>query len=159
MLAGKLGLRSTFHVFAISTTQCASKQDRISPKTNVTAFCFRGGDLPNRLLLRNQREFEQGIQVDNLPLTFQHAVDFARLMGRQYLWIAALCIIQDTRDDWLRESHTMSSIYSSAWLNLAATSSRDGSGRTVLSLEVLFINSSRRLSLGRWISHQTIRYQ
>lgn len=48
----ELGLRSTLHVFAIGTTQCASKQDRMSPKTNVTTFCFRGGGLPTRLLLR-----------------------------------------------------------------------------------------------------------
>ncbi|KAL8883978.1 MAG: hypothetical protein Q9192_006950 [Flavoplaca navasiana] len=88
----------------------------------------KGPDLPTRLLLGNLAEFGQGIQVANLPLTFQHAIDFARLLKCQYLWIDALCIIQDSQGDWLEESRTMSSIYSNSWLNLAATSSRDGSG-------------------------------
>ncbi|KAL8878831.1 MAG: hypothetical protein Q9198_003439 [Flavoplaca austrocitrina] len=79
-------------------------------------------------VILKEEEFEQGIQVANLPLTFQHAIDFARLLKCQYLWIDALCIIQDSQEDWLEESRTMSSIYSNSWLNLAATSSRDGSG-------------------------------
>ncbi len=88
----------------------------------------RGRSLPTRLLLDNRKDFEQGIRVVNLPLTFQHAIDFARLMKCQYLWIDALCIIQDSKEDWLSESAAMSTVYSNTLLNLAATSSRDGSG-------------------------------
>lgn len=49
-------------------------------------------------------------------------------MQCQYLWIDALCIIQDSKNDWLEESGAISSIYENAWLNLAATSSNDSSG-------------------------------
>jgi hypothetical protein len=39
-----------------------------------------------------------------------------------------LCIIQDSEEDWLRESAQVSQIYSNSYCNLAATAAKDGSG-------------------------------
>ncbi|KAL1637221.1 hypothetical protein SLS58_009408 [Diplodia intermedia] len=48
-------------------------------------------------------------------------------MGIRYLWIDSLCIQQDSRDDWSRESQTMHLVYSNSWCNLAATGAKDSS--------------------------------
>ncbi|KAH6619006.1 hypothetical protein C7974DRAFT_317958, partial [Boeremia exigua] len=51
-----------------------------------------------------------------LPLTFQEAVVFTQWLGVRYLWIDALCIIQEDEVDWSREaiaiySHIFTSIH------------------------------------------------
>lgn len=55
-----------------------------------------------------------------MPKTFRDAVFVARFLGVRYLWIDSLCIVQDDRDDWERESAQMSSIYKRAYLTIAA---------------------------------------
>lgn len=62
----------------------------------------------------------QGINLDNLPLTFQHAILITRNLDYRYLWIDSLCIIQDDPSDWAFESGTMSRIYSNSVLTIAA---------------------------------------
>ncbi|KAF8851598.1 hypothetical protein BDZ45DRAFT_601202, partial [Acephala macrosclerotiorum] len=62
------------------------------------------------------------IRFDSLPLTFQDAVTFCRLMGVYFLWIDALCIKQDDREDWEIESATMGQIYRNADFVLIAHS-------------------------------------
>lgn len=50
-----------------------------------------------------------------------------RLLGVQYLWIDALCIIQDSKSDWEREGATMNEVYKNAHVTIAATSARTSS--------------------------------
>jgi hypothetical protein len=64
-----------------------------------------------------------GISFDKLPKTFQDAVAITRHMGVRYLWIDALCIIQDDNDDWDREAAKMDCIYEGSLLTLSATCS------------------------------------
>jgi hypothetical protein len=52
----------------------------------------------------------------------------ARRLGVTYLWIDALCIIQEDEDDWQRESRQMASIYGSSYLTISATRARDVEG-------------------------------
>lgn len=49
-------------------------------------------------------------------------------LGIKYLWIDSLCIIQDSKDDWLNESSTMGRFYAQGHLNIAATYSQNGDG-------------------------------
>ena len=53
-----------------------------------------------------------------------------RKLGIRYLWIDALCIIQDSEGggDWLTESSRMAEVYKFAYLNLTASDSVDGHG-------------------------------
>ncbi|KAF2176894.1 HET-domain-containing protein, partial [Zopfia rhizophila CBS 207.26] len=72
---------------------------------------------------------ESGFALTDLPLTLRDAVTSARSIGFSYLWIDALCIVQDDEDDWSRESATMGSIYKNADLTIIArtgVSSWDG---------------------------------
>jgi hypothetical protein len=80
------------------------------------------------LLESNVAEFHTSIPFESLPRTFRDAIEVARCLGYQYLWIDSLCIIQKSTDDWHRESAIIGDIYSNAILNIAATASVNGDG-------------------------------
>lgn len=50
----------------------------------------------------------------------------ARRLGLGYIWIDSLCIIQDSPEDWEKESATMAKVYSKSYLNIAAARAADG---------------------------------
>ncbi len=81
-----------------------------------------------KLTKENYSAFQEEIPATQLPLTFSEAINFTRRLGKQYIWIDALCIIQDSPDDWIRESATMAQVYSGSFLNICATASPDGQG-------------------------------
>ncbi|CAN9380291.1 unnamed protein product [Alternaria sp. RS040] len=62
----------------------------------------------------------QGIDVHTLPRTLADAVHVSRAFGLRYLWIDALCIIQDDVQDWMDQIPRMSSIYQGAELVISA---------------------------------------
>ncbi|KAF2651700.1 HET-domain-containing protein [Lophiostoma macrostomum CBS 122681] len=70
---------------------------------------------------KNLHEMQEGFAMTDLPPTYRDAVVMSRLFGIEYLWIDSLCIIQNSRDDWLQESAQMMEIYSRSFLTLAAT--------------------------------------
>ena len=67
------------------------------------------------------------VNYEDLPKTFQHAIQITRGLGFRYLWIDSLCIIQDDPEDWRIESATMAQIYSNGACNLSATAASEGS--------------------------------
>lgn len=67
----------------------------------------------------------QGINIEELPKTFQDAVAIARRVGMRYLWIDSLCICQDDPGDWECESANMSAVYSNSYLTIAATGAQN----------------------------------
>jgi hypothetical protein len=75
----------------------------------------------------NMEERMLGIDVGELPPTFRDAVTVARHLGLKYLWIDSLCICQDDRDDWARESGAMTALYSNAYFCIAADSATNSS--------------------------------
>jgi Heterokaryon incompatibility protein (HET) len=74
-------------------------------------------------------QLQNAIDITNLPQVFQDAIKIAQHLDIHYLWIDALCIKRDQDDhsDWKSESQNMDKIYSSAFLNVSATTSLDGS--------------------------------
>jgi Heterokaryon incompatibility protein (HET) len=82
-----------------------------------------------RLEKENMRDFERGIPISSLPLTFQQAIDFARRLSRaiRYIWIDSLCIVQDDAEDWLSESVQMYSVYRNSYCNVSATAAVNSS--------------------------------
>jgi hypothetical protein len=80
------------------------------------------------LTSKSHETYSQAIPLSQLTDTFEHAVRLTYLLGYQYLWIDSLCIIQDSQEDWRKESSMMGEIYANGLLNIAATASSDGSG-------------------------------
>ncbi|KAK3995333.1 putative heterokaryon incompatibility protein [Cladorrhinum sp. PSN332] len=64
----------------------------------------------------------------SLPLTFRDAFQITTRLGTHFIWIDALCIIQDSLEDWQTESAKMPYIYSQARFTISADSSPDAFG-------------------------------
>ncbi|KAI1322455.1 HET-domain-containing protein [Xylariaceae sp. FL0255] len=71
----------------------------------------------------NIRRRKSGFNIQELPSTIQDAIQTARRLQLEYIWIDAICIIQDDIEDWKREASQMGDIYRHAYLTLAATNS------------------------------------
>jgi hypothetical protein len=69
----------------------------------------------------------KGILFSNLPQTFKDCITVARKLGIYYVWIDSLCIIQDQRADWARQSGMMGKVYENALFTVTAVSSPDSS--------------------------------
>lgn len=67
----------------------------------------------------------QSISYATLPRNFQDAILVTRHLGIRYLWIDSLCIIQDSVEDWLRESAKMGDIYKNSLITIAATNAEN----------------------------------
>ncbi|KAH7394716.1 heterokaryon incompatibility protein-domain-containing protein [Pyrenochaeta sp. MPI-SDFR-AT-0127] len=67
----------------------------------------------------------RGFNMNDLPQTFKDAVTVTRELGKRYLWIDSLCIIQDDPNDWAIESKRMEAVFSNAYCTIAASSAAD----------------------------------
>ncbi|KAL7755118.1 hypothetical protein ACKLNR_014875 [Fusarium oxysporum f. sp. zingiberi] len=77
-----------------------------------------GGTL--QLTRSNIEAFKSSIPVDELSRVFIDACNTAKRLSHEYLWIDALCIIQDDPADWQHEVGCMASTYGNSWLNVSA---------------------------------------
>ena len=73
-------------------------------------------------------KMKAGFSMSLLSQTFKDAIRATLELGISYLWIDALCIVQDSKSDWSQEALAMADIYQGACCNLAATGSADGNG-------------------------------
>ncbi|KAJ0119798.1 hypothetical protein J7T55_014002 [Diaporthe amygdali] len=83
------------------------------------SYCW-GTDQNIRLLSSNIAEYTDCLPLDTLPQTMRDAVTITRKMGLRFLWIDALCILQDSEDDLRHEIGYMRNIYANAWFTIAA---------------------------------------
>ena len=64
-------------------------------------------DAPWKLTKSSAPLFYNAIPFHILPLTFRQAISITLRLGEKYIWIDSLCIIQDSVQDWMKESQTM----------------------------------------------------
>lgn len=76
----------------------------------------------------NLSRYQKELPVNDMPPTFQDAIEVTRQLGFRYLWIDSLCIIQDDESDWSNESHRMGTIFEEASCTIAAVDSVDDNG-------------------------------
>lgn len=88
------------------------------------SYCW-GGSQEFTTTLDTLAQRSTAIQEDNLPLTIQDAVLVTRHLGCPYLWVDALCILQDCEKDKHREIAHMGSIYKNSTLTIAATNAKN----------------------------------
>lgn len=61
------------------------------------------------------------VPLSGLPQTLRDAITITKRLGFRYLWIDALCILQDNMEDWEKEAAVMGKVYSNAAVTIAAT--------------------------------------
>ncbi|KAH6703309.1 heterokaryon incompatibility protein-domain-containing protein [Leptodontidium sp. MPI-SDFR-AT-0119] len=79
-----------------------------------------------RLTESTLNHMKTGLPTSSLAKNFRDAITITRLLGLRYLWIDALCILQDSQTDWELESAKMGRYYEKAWLTIAAGMSDGG---------------------------------
>ncbi|KAG0584981.1 hypothetical protein KC19_3G248100 [Ceratodon purpureus] len=67
----------------------------------------------------------QGLDLKPLPQTISDAMELVRAVGQRYLWVDALCIIQDDEEDTLHQIGNMNLVYGLALFTIIAA---DGEG-------------------------------
>ncbi|KAF9481006.1 HET-domain-containing protein [Pholiota conissans] len=80
-----------------------------------------GGNQTQKTTKANIDTYRKGINVP-LPQTIADAITVTHKLGMQYLWVDALCIIQDSSEDKDKELCIMAYIYRDAHLSLSAVS-------------------------------------
>jgi len=75
--------------------------------------------------MSNIERHRKWISALAMPRTIAEAVQVTRLLGFQYIWVDALCIIQDDAEDWMAEAARMGNIYSTAELVISANVTND----------------------------------
>lgn len=98
------------------------------------SYCWGDGNR-FRATKSNISKLLQELDEEELPATIRDAIEVTRYLGVRYLWVDALCIIQDDTQDWIRESANMAAVYGEAYLTIAASS--------VASSQMSFLHTSR----------------
>lgn len=73
----------------------------------------------------NYDQFHDRIELSTLAPTFQDAISICRDLSIPYLWIDALCIIQDSEEDKTMEMAAMKHVYGNSTLTIVAASAND----------------------------------
>lgn len=63
---------------------------------------------------------KSSLALDALPSTCRDAILAARVMSIRYVWIDALCIVQDSVEDWQSEASRMCFVYENAIITFVA---------------------------------------
>ncbi|KAH7401971.1 heterokaryon incompatibility protein-domain-containing protein [Phaeosphaeria sp. MPI-PUGE-AT-0046c] len=85
------------------------------------SYCW-GGDQPVKTIKATELEYYTLIPFEILPRTLKDTLIVAAKLDMQYIWIDALCIIQDSSEDMVTELASMPSIYRCAYFTIAVSS-------------------------------------
>ncbi|KAH6621849.1 tol protein, partial [Boeremia exigua] len=89
------------------------------------SHCWGAGGLAYKLLKANKYNFCQGFSRQHLPKTFRDAVEICEFLGIRFLWIDALCIVQDDIKDWNKAAAAMAEIYRHSYITIAASAAQN----------------------------------
>ena len=72
--------------------------------------------------------FHVALPTAKIPLTVVDAFTLTRQLGIRYLWVDALCIVQDDQADWETEAANMHNVYAGSFLTLIASEADSARG-------------------------------
>jgi hypothetical protein len=111
------------------------------------SYCWGSGEGQVKTTVATLSNRQVGITETEVPLAIRDAKQVTRALDIPFLWVDALCILQDDPSDWERQCTEMHHIYGSALVTLcAANSTSCGEGflrQTGLMLRIPY--QSRRL--------------
>lgn len=87
------------------------------------SYCW-GGDQTFKTTVETRSRYLEEVDATQLPQTLRDAIYVTRQLGLKYIWIDALCIIQDSTADKDFEIGQMAQVYANATITIAATRAR-----------------------------------
>lgn len=91
------------------------------------SYCW-GGDQELVLTQASLGTLHNGVPLGVLGKTIQDAIEVTRRLGLRYLWVDALCIIQDSDEDKDTELSRMSEVYLNSTVTIAAADADSSTG-------------------------------
>jgi hypothetical protein len=109
----------------VSYLRLQACSENLMPSTpEYAALSYIWGGPQQFLTLRDNVDAKMArIEIEDLPGTLRDAVLVCRAIGMQWLWVDALCIIQDDPQDKLEQLKDMGKVYQSASLTIIAATS------------------------------------
>ncbi len=104
---------------AVSYPPAQQSNISASPMSGVRWICLRP------FLPTTNPDARKGLQIDQFPATIADAIALVRALGERYLWVDAICIVQDDRDSKMQDIERMDLIYSRAFATLVALAGTD----------------------------------
>jgi hypothetical protein len=124
-------------------------------RAKYITLSYRWGNCRQFTLLSDNLEDRQhSIPLSEMPQTYKDVVILARELGFSYLWIDALCIIQDSEEDCLQQLSKMAGIYGNSTLTVAAIGSIDAADGCTPCRNKLAMNDCR-ISNQRVVSRES----
>lgn len=117
-------------------------QDLATLRWVCLSYCW-GGCSTSKLTRSTSTSLQQGIMADRLPKTIRDAANVVLALGLEFLWVDALCILQDSAEDWLHEAESMGDIYRGSVLTLAALGATDSNVGLFASRDPLMYSKCR----------------
>ncbi|KXX73242.1 hypothetical protein MMYC01_210028 [Madurella mycetomatis] len=111
-------------------TQDLVEKDKNALRYATLSHCW-GGMVPLRTIKATEAAFRYEIPLNAVPATFLDAGYICRNLGVSYLWIDAVCIVQDDQAEWEEEAAKMGDIYSGSVLTIAASHAPNSHGGQV----------------------------
>ena len=90
---------------------------------STLSYCW--GTQSTVLTYKNLAQFQEEIDLSILSKTVQDAIEITISLGIPYLWIDAICILQDCPRDKALEISRMPSIYQSSHITIVAASAKN----------------------------------
>ncbi|KAK8059328.1 heterokaryon incompatibility protein [Apiospora saccharicola] len=90
------------------------------------SYCW-GGEQPFTTTTQTLETMKDGFPASELPPTLRDAVQVTRNLGIRFLWIDALCIVQNSPEDKGREIARMGQIYKNATATIMAAAAESAS--------------------------------
>ncbi|KAF2877163.1 heterokaryon incompatibility protein-domain-containing protein, partial [Massariosphaeria phaeospora] len=91
----------------------------ISEQYAALSYCW-GGNTDFKMTQDTQAMLRKGVPLADFPATLRDSIIVTRKLDISYLWIDALCIVQDSTEDWAYEAARMRNVYKGAIVTIAA---------------------------------------
>ena len=113
--------------------------------------------LISTLQLANMERMLQKIDESMLCPSFQDAITITRGLSLRFIWIDAMCIIQDSPEDWNAESSRMSEYYQGSQIMISALASSSAADRMLFTRDhgplATVVVDERRLGVRRLLEN------
>ncbi|KAI0154572.1 heterokaryon incompatibility protein-domain-containing protein [Xylariaceae sp. FL1272] len=110
-------------VIDVEALQIVSLAGQVAPYVTLS-HCW-GERVSPLLRFENIDLFERSIPLGLLPPNFRDAITITRNLGVRYLWIDALCILQDSKQDWESEIKQIATYYSNSYFTIFGMASQN----------------------------------
>jgi len=102
----------------------------IAPSERYVALSYVWGNISIPFLLQAKKDElmkPRGLEgiYAKIPLTIRDAIEFVRRMGLEYLWVDALCLVQDDPEDMAMGIEAMGLLYEHSFFTIVAAQGCD----------------------------------